>query len=134
MTTVEHDPRTQSTAELVKQLSRQASALLRQEIELAKTEMREKAVDASTGAAAFTAAAIAALLALGALTAFLILALDGAMPAWAAALCVTALWAVIAAALAVYARERLREVGTPVPEKTVETLKEDMEWLRHPTN
>jgi uncharacterized membrane protein YqjE len=134
MTTVEHDPRTQSTAELVKQLSRQASALLRQEIELAKTEMREKAVDASTGAAAFTAAAIAALLALGALTAFLILALDGAMPAWAAALCVTALWAVIAAALAVYGRERLREVGTPVPEKTVETLKEDMEWLRHPTN
>lgn len=134
MTTVEDDPRTQSTAELVKQLSRQASALLRQEIELAKTEMREKAVDASTGAAAFTGAAIAALLALGALTAFLILALDGAMPAWAAALCVTALWAVIAAALGVYGRERLRDAGRPVPEKTVETLKEDMEWLRHPTN
>jgi putative superfamily III holin-X len=134
MTTAEHDTRSQSTAELVKQLSRQASVLVRQEILLAKTEMREKAVAASPSAAAFTGAGIAALLALGALTAFLILALDRAMPAWAAALCVTALWALIAVALAVYGREKVRELGKPVPEKTVETLKEDIEWLKHPTN
>ena len=130
MTTTDHDLRDRSTGELVKRLSRQASALVRQEIELAKRELSEKAVDASTGAAALAGAAF---LALGTLTAFLILALDGAMPAWAAALCVAVLWAVVGAVLALYGREKLREVGTPVPEKTVDTLKEDIEWLKHPT-
>ena len=134
MTTTEHDLRDRSTGQLVKRLSRQASTLVRQEIELAKRELAEKGADASTGAAALAAAVAAGLLALGALTAFLILALDGAMPAWTAALCVTVLWAVVGLVLALYGREKLREVGTPVPEKTVDTLKEDIEWLKHPTN
>ena len=125
--------RNRSTGQLVKELSRQASTLIRQEIELAKTEMTEKGKRSGTGVAALGAAAIAGLLALGALTAFLVLALDGAMPAWTAALCVTALWAAVCAVLALYGREKLREAGAPVPEKTIETLKEDIEWLRHPT-
>jgi len=107
---------------------------MRQEIELAKTEAAEKARDSGVGLAALGAAAVAGLLGLGALTAFLILALDGAMPTWAAALCVALLWAVVCAGLALYGRERLREAGPPIPEKTIDTLKEDIEWLRHPTN
>jgi uncharacterized membrane protein YqjE len=134
MTTVDSDQRDRSTGELVKDLSREASALVRQEIQLAKTEMAEKAVDAGAGLAALVSAALAGLLALGALTAFLILALEEAMPAWAAALCVTVLWAIVGVALALFGREKLREMGKPIPEKTVETLKEDIEWLRHPTN
>lgn len=134
MITTERDLRDSSTGQLVKDLSQQASTLVRQEIQLAKTEMAEKAKHASLGAAALVAAAVAGLLALGALTAFLVLALDGAMPNWTAALLVTLLWAVIGGALAVYGREKLRDVGTPVPEKTVETVKEDIEWLKHPTS
>ena len=134
MTSAEHDLRDRSTAELVKRLSQQASALVRQEIQLAKTQAREKTIEASTGFGALAAAALAGILALGALTAFLIIALDGAMPTWAAALCVTAMWAVVAAALALYGRQQLREMDTAVPEKTLETLKEDIQWLRHPTN
>jgi uncharacterized membrane protein YqjE len=134
MTTVDSDQRDRSTGELVKDLSREASALVRQEIQLAKTEMAEKAVDAGTGLAALMSAAVAALLALGALTALLILALDDAIPGWAAALCVTVLWAVVSAAMALFGRQKLREMGKPIPEKTVETLKEDIEWLKHPTN
>ena len=134
MTSTEHDLRDRSTAELVKRLSQQASALVRQEIQLAKTEAREKTIEASTGVGALAAAALAGILALGALTAFLVIALDGAMPTWAAALCVTAIWAVVAAVLALYGRQQLREMDTPVPEKTLETLKEDLQWLRHPTN
>jgi hypothetical protein len=126
--------RERSTADLVKDLSRQASALVRQEIQLAKTEMTEKATDAGVGGAAFAGAAVSALLALGALTAFLILAFATAMPAWAAALIVTVLWAIVGGALALFGREKLRDMGGPVPEKTVETLKEDIEWLKHPTN
>ncbi|HZN22015.1 MAG TPA: phage holin family protein [Gaiellaceae bacterium] len=123
-----------STAELVKDLSRQASLLVRQEIQLARTEVAEKSKRAGVGAAALAAAAVAGLLALGTLTAFLVLALDDVMPAWTAALIVGVLWAAVAVGLALYGRDKLDEVGTPVPEKTVETLKEDIEWLRHPTS
>jgi Putative Actinobacterial Holin-X, holin superfamily III len=78
-------------------------------------------------------AAVAALLMLGTLTAFLVLALDEGMDAWLAALLVTVLWGVVAGVLALVGREKLREMGTPVPEKTVESVKEDIEWLKHPT-
>jgi hypothetical protein len=127
-------PRQRSTAQLVKDLSEQASRLVHQEIELAKTEIAEKGKQAGIGAAALAAAAIVGMLALGALTAFLILALAEAMPGWAAALVVTVLWAGVAAALAYVGREKLREMGPPVPEKTVESVKEDIEWLKHPTS
>jgi uncharacterized membrane protein YqjE len=126
--------RERSTGDLIRDLSRQASVLARMEVQLAKTEMAEKAQRAGVGVAALVAAGVAALAALGALTAFLIVALDGAMPAWAAALLVALLWALVAGGLGWYGREKLRETGSPVPEKTVETLKEDFEWLRHPTN
>ena len=123
-----------STAELVKDLSRQAGLLVRQEIQLAKTEVAEKGKRAGVGTAAFAGAAVAGLLALGTLTAFFVLALDGVMPAWTAALVVTLAWAAVGVGLALYGREKLREAGTPVPEKTIETLKEDVEWIRHPTS
>ena len=96
--------------------------------------MAEKGKQAGRGAAVLAAAAVAALLALGALTAFFVLALDGAMPNWAAALCVTVLWALVAGGLGLLGRRELREVGMPVPEKAVETVKEDIEWLKHPTS
>ncbi len=101
MTTVDgrEDLRERSTADLVKDLSQQASTLVRQELQLAKTEMAEKGKQAGRGAAVLAAAVVAALLALGALTAFFVLALDGAMPNWAAALCVTVLWALVAGGL-----------------------------------
>jgi hypothetical protein len=44
------------------------------------------------------------------------------------------IWALAAAGLALYGRQELRETGSPVPEKTIETLKEDVEWLKHPTS
>ena len=136
MTTVEgrEGLRERSTADLVKELSQHASTLVRQELQLAKTEMAEKGKQAGPGVAALAAAAVAGLLALGALTAFLVLALDGALPNWAAALCVAVLWALVAGGLGLLGRRELREVGTPVPEKTVETVKEDIEWLKHPTS
>jgi len=78
-------------------------------------------------------AGAAALLALGALTAFLILALDGVMPSWLAALIVGIAYAAIAGFLYLRGKQRVEEAGSPVPEQTVETLKEDMQWAKHPT-
>jgi uncharacterized membrane protein YqjE len=123
-----------STGELVKDLSQQASTLMRQEIQLAKTEMTEKAKGAGIGIGALAGAAVACLLGLGSFTAFLILALDGAMAGWAAGLLVAVAWALVAVGLGFYGRDKLRDVGPPVPEKTVETVKEDIQWLKHPTS
>ena len=71
---------------------------LSENVELAKAEMAEKGKKAGVGVGAAAAAGIAGLLALGAFTAFLIIALDEVMPNWAAALCVTLLWALVARA------------------------------------
>jgi tetrahydromethanopterin S-methyltransferase subunit C len=73
------------------------------------------------------------LLALGSLTAFLILALDGAIPNWLAALIVGLVYAAIAGVLYVRGKHRVEEAGSPVPEKTIETVKEDVQWAKHPT-
>ena len=74
-----------------------------------------------------------ALLAGGALTAFLILALDGVMPNWLAALIVGVVYAGVAGVLYVSGKQRVEEAGSPVPEKTIETVKEDVQWAKHPT-
>jgi Putative Actinobacterial Holin-X, holin superfamily III len=134
--------RQRSTLELVKDLTQQASTLVHQEVELvklevmenvelAKDEMTEKAKTAGIGVALFAAAGVAGLMALGALSAFLILALDDVMPNWAAALCVAAIWLVAAAVLAMYGRRKIDEMGTAVPTRTIEAVKEDVEWLKH---
>lgn len=122
--------RDQSTGDLVKQLSQQVSTLVRQEVELAKVEMADKGKKAGVGLGMFGGAGVAALLALGALTAFLILVLHQAIPAWAAALVVTLIWGAVAGVLALQGREKVKEVGAPIPEQTAESVKEDVEWLK----
>ena len=122
--------RDHSTGDLVKQLSSQVSALVRQEVELAKVEMADKGKKAGVGLGMFGGAGVAALLGLGSLTAFLILVLYQAIPAWAAALVVTVIWGAVAGVLALQGREKVKEVGTPIPEQTTESVKEDVEWLK----
>jgi uncharacterized membrane protein YqjE len=124
------DLRDHGTGELIKDLSGQVSRLVRQEVELAKLEMIEKGKKLGVGAGMLGGAAVAALLMLGSLTAFLIIVLALAMPWWAAALIVTAVWGVVATVLALRGRDEIREMGKPVPEQTIETVKEDVQWLK----
>jgi hypothetical protein len=70
------------------------------------------------------------LCALGAFTALLILALDEAIPAWAAALIVTAVMAAVAGFLALIGKRRLEEAEPPVPTQTIESTKEDVQWAK----
>jgi uncharacterized membrane protein YqjE len=104
--------------------------LARQELQLAKAEMGEKGKKAGAGAGLMGIAGGIALLAGGALTAFLILALDGVMPNWLAALAVSVAFGVIAAVVFYAGRNRVREAGPLVPEKTVDSLKEDVQWAK----
>jgi uncharacterized membrane protein YqjE len=122
--------RDSSTGHLIKQLSEQSSMLVHQELELAKAELSEKGKRAGIGAGMFGAAGVAGLLALGALTACLILLLDKGMDTWVAALIVTAVYAAAAGILALIGRDRMRESMPPAPEETVESVKEDVQWAK----
>ena len=126
------DARERPIGELVKDLSAQTSTLVRKEIELARAELEEKGKLAGKGAGMLGGAAVAALLALGALTAALIAVLDKAMATWVAALIVMALWAVVALVLAKAGRTSLQRATPPAPQ-TVETVKEDIQWAKNPT-
>jgi uncharacterized membrane protein YqjE len=127
------DMRERPVGELLKQLANETTTLVRQELELAKAEMREKAGKAGPGVGMWGAAGVTGLAALGSLTAFLILALDGAMPNWLAALIVGLVYSTIAGLLYGRGKKKVEEAGSPVPEQTIETLKEDVQWAKHPT-
>ena len=113
-----------SVADLVKQLSDQTTMLVRQEIELAKAELAVKGKQAGIGAGMF------GLYALGALTACVILLLATAVTAWLAALIVTAIYGAIAGVLALTGKNKVKQGVPPVPEQTVESVKEDVEWTK----
>jgi hypothetical protein len=122
--------REQPIGELFKQLTEDLSTLVRQEIRLAQAEVSQKGKAAGIGIGMFGAAGIAGLLALGALTACLIAALATGMEVWLAALIVTAVYAVAAGLLALSGRSRVAEAAPPVPEQTIETVKEDAQWAK----
>ena len=124
------DARDRPVGELMKELANETTTLVRQELELAKAEMAQKAKRAGLGAGMLGGAGVAALLALGALTACLILALDGALPNWLAALVIALVWAAVAGVLALVGRQRVKEAGPPKPEQTVETVKADVEVVK----
>ena len=116
--------------ELFKQLSSDLSTLVRQELRLAQAEMTEKGKRAGLGAGMFGGAGVFGLVALGTFSAVLIAALAKAMDVWLAALIVTVIWAAVAGALALRGRQRVAQATPPVPEQTVETIKEDAQWAR----
>lgn len=119
-----------SVAELLGRLSDQTVTLVREELDLAKAELTTKGKQAGIGAGMFGAAGLFGLYALGAFTAFVILLLSKAMTAWVAALIVTAVYGAIAGVLALTGRTRVQASTPPVPERTVETVKEDVDLTR----
>lgn len=122
--------RERPTAELVKDLSTQISTLVRQELELAKAELSAKGKEAGIGAGMFGGAGLTAVLGLGALTAAAILGLATTMAAWLSALIVAAVWFAIAGILALMGKSRAQHAGPPMPEQTVETIKEDVRFTK----
>ncbi|PJE95162.1 hypothetical protein CUT44_26385 [Streptomyces carminius] len=121
-----------SIGELLSAVTSDAQKLFRQEIELAKAEIREEATKAGKAAGMFGGAGFAGYMTALFASLAIVFALANVMDWGWAALIVTALWAVAAIALYVMGRSRMREVSKP--ERTVETLKEDAKWARHPTS
>ena len=130
MATPMDDKRNASTAELIKELSREVSQLVREEIALAKAEMTQKGKHAGIGAGMLSGAAVLGLAAVGGSMAFLMLVLDSWMPGWLAALIVTIVYAAAAAILALRGKERIRHATPPAPTQTIESVKEDVQWAK----
>jgi uncharacterized membrane protein YqjE len=124
------DLRSQSTGDLVKQLSEQTTNLVRKEIDLAKAELSAKGKTAGEGAGMFGGAAVVGLLAAGTLTALVLSLLDKVMDFSLAALIVTLVYGAIAAFLALRGRERIKRATPAAPKQTVETVKEDVQWAK----
>lgn len=115
-------------AQLMRRLSDQTSLLMREEVALAKAELAEKGRRASRGAGMFGGAAVFALYGVGALVAAAILALSLVFASWLAALVVAVVLFVVAGIAALAGKRQVKRATPPLPEQTVETVKEDVQW------
>lgn len=121
-----------SVGELLSAVTSDVQTLFRQEVELAKTEVRGEAAKAGKAAGMYGGAGFAGYLVLLFLSLAAVLGLANVMDGGWAALIVAAVWAVAAAVLYQRGRAQMRTVA-PKPEQTVESIKENAQWARHPT-
>jgi hypothetical protein len=112
-----------SVGQLLGEVSKDLSTLMRQELELAKAELKVEAKKAGQGAGMFGAAGFAGYMVLLFLSFALWWALENLMDAGLAALIVAVIWGVIGAVAFVMGRKKFREVN-PKPERTVDTLQQ----------
>jgi Flp pilus assembly protein TadB len=120
--------RNRTTADVVRDILADAEEIIRSEVRLAKLELREEAVKAGKAAGMLAAAAGAAFYAAWFLLAAVMFALAIAIPLWAAALLVGLALGVAAVWMGALGRDRVRRVSKP--QKTVQSIKESVEWAR----
>jgi len=118
-----------SLGQIVGDISTDFSTLVRQEIDLAKTEFKQEASTAGRGIGMLAGAAITGLLVMLFLSWALLWLLDNWMPVELAALIVALLWAIVTAVLASTGRKKLQQANPQLPQ-TQQTLKEDAAWAR----
>jgi uncharacterized membrane protein YqjE len=116
--------------ELVQDLSRQTSTLIRQEMRLAQVELAEKGRHAGKGAGMFGGAGLVALYGVGALVAAAILGLATAIEPWIAAAAIGVALLLIAGILALTGKKELDEAGPPKPEQAIESVHQDVETVK----
>ena len=110
-----------SVGALMGEVAKDLSTLMRQELELAKVEIKAEAVKAGTGAGLFGAAGFAAYMMIFFLSIALWWALSHLVGHSWSALIVAVLWGIIAAVAGLMGKKKFDQVH-PKPERTVETL------------
>jgi len=122
----------QGIGQIIGEITQDLSRLFRQEVELAKAEIKQEATKAGKGVGMLAGAGLAGLMVIILLSFALVYALAAIMPQGWAAVIVAVLWAILGAVLYSVGRKQLKTVN-PVPQQTTETMKENAEWLRNPT-
>ena len=132
-TTAETPQRDESIGNLISQVAGDLSTLFRQEVALAKAELKEEAAKAGKAGGMLAGAGFAGYMVAVLLSLALVFALDAVMPLGWAAVIVAVIWAIVGGVLYSVGRKRMKDVD-PVPRQTVETLKEDATWAKHQLN
>jgi uncharacterized membrane protein YqjE len=104
--------------------------IIRSEFRLAKTEIKEEAAKAAKPAATFGAGMLLGFYGVGFLLLALVYGLSTVMAGWLAALIVGAILAVVAGALVSSSARKLKHVD-PTPEKTIQSLEENVRWEKN---
>ena len=121
-----------SAGQIIRDIVNDVQEVIRGEIRLAKAELTETARQAGRAAGMFGGAAVCGLFAGACFVVTCIAALALAMPVWLAALIMGICLASAGFAMFLGGRAQMRQVD-PVPRRTVQTLKDDVEWAKHQT-
>jgi uncharacterized membrane protein YqjE len=119
-----------SVGQLITDATNQVSTLMRDEIRLAIIELQQKGKRMGVGAGLLGGAGLVAMYGVGAIVAGVILLLATVMAPWLAAFIVGAAVLLIAAIMAALGRSQARRGAPPVPEQTVESVKQDIAAVR----
>ena len=122
-----------SLGEIVSDVSNDFATLMKQEVELAKVELKQELTKAGTGAGMLGGAGFSGYFVLLFLSLALVFLLDNWLPIEVASLITALVWAVVAAVLAVLGRKKLKEANPELP-KTQQSLKEDAQWAKAQRN
>ena len=117
-----------SLGELIGTMTEDVSTLVRKEVELAKAEISEEMGKARTAAIGFAGAAIAGLYAGFAFVLAIGWLLAEATEPWVGFLVVAVVLGIVAALLAKRAQQEVQGIDL-APEQTIETMKENAQWL-----
>ena len=118
-----------SLGELFSELAGETSTLVRQEVALAKAELTQKAAYVGRNVGLLVVGGAVLFAAFLAVMAAAVIGLSNAMPSWAAALVVGVVVGIVGGALVFKAAYALKETDV-TPRQTVETLKEDAQWVK----
>jgi hypothetical protein len=121
-----------SVAEVVQDILRNLQEIVRSEVRLAKTEIRADATQAVASGLWVTAGGVVAVSSWMLLLWTAVYALGAVVSLWVATLAVAILTGGIAALLTVVGIRKFKHLH-PIPERTIETLKENVEWIKQPT-
>jgi uncharacterized membrane protein YqjE len=118
-----------SLGQIVGDITADMSTLIRQEMDLAKAEMKQEVAKVGKGAGLFGGAGLAGFFTLFFVSLALTYLLDNWMPVELAALIVAVVWGIVAAVLALRGRKEMKAANPALP-TTQQTLKEDAQWAK----
>jgi len=121
-----------SASDIAQDVMRDMGDVVRGEIRLAKAEISEKAAKAGKAGGFYGAAALCGVMGFACLVLAGVAALALVMPVWLAALLMSVMLVCFAAAAYAGGKAKMKDIN-PVPERTVQTIKDDIEWAKHRT-
>jgi uncharacterized membrane protein YqjE len=121
-----------SIKQILQDIVNHVSDIIRSEVRLAKTEVRQDVTRFAKAGTWIGVAGLLALYALGFVLLSAVYALQGVMPSWSAALLVGLAVGIVAATLYLMGRKKLAQASLR-PDKTIQTLEDNVTWFKRQT-